>query len=110
MLMKDADGRWQNRIWATVGAGLRRRSRATAMAPRISGAAARSAPKGAGAMLKARIGSAAFALRGYDVNNLGRSDELLEHPAYGPVVREVLAEASAISARALGRDIDLAGY
>src|SRR4051794_12308882 len=37
--------------------------------------------------LKARIGTASFAFRGYDVTNLGRSPELLAHQAYGPVVR-----------------------
>jgi [acyl-carrier-protein] S-malonyltransferase len=58
--------------------------------------------------LKSRIGTASFAFRGYDVTNLGRSPELLEHPAYGPVVRRILDEASAISAETLGRPFDLA--
>jgi [acyl-carrier-protein] S-malonyltransferase len=107
--MKDAGGRWQNRIWATMGAGFRR-PRASALATRASGAATHAAPKGGVAMLKAKIGTAAFAFRGYDVNNLGRSLELLEHPAYGPVVRGVLREASDISAEALGHAVDLAGY
>ena len=59
--------------------------------------------------LKTRIGTASFAFRGYDVTNLGRSPELLEHRAFGPVVRQVLDEASAISAEAMGRPFDLAG-
>jgi [acyl-carrier-protein] S-malonyltransferase len=61
-----------------------------------------------GADLRARIGTASFAFKGYDVTNLGRSAELLAHPAYGPVVRGRLDEASAISADALHRPFDLA--
>ncbi|MEA2632863.1 MAG: hypothetical protein QOE66_3082, partial [Chloroflexota bacterium] len=38
----------------------------------------------------------------------GRSPELLAHPTYGPIVREVLDEASRISTCTLGRPIDLA--
>jgi hypothetical protein len=58
--------------------------------------------------LRAGIGTAAFAFRGYDQTNLGRSPELLAHPIYGPIVRGVLDEASQISTRTLGRPIDLA--
>ena len=54
------------------------------------------------------IGTATFAFRGYDVTNLGRTPELLAHPAYGPVVRRHLDEASAVSAATLGRPFDLA--
>jgi [acyl-carrier-protein] S-malonyltransferase len=61
-----------------------------------------------GVDLKSRIGMASFAFRGYDVSNLGRSSELLAHPAYGPVVRRMLDEASAISSESLGRRVDLA--
>jgi len=63
-----------------------------------------------GVNLKARIGTAAFAFRGYDVANLGRSLELLEHPAYGPVVRAVLQEASALCAEAIRVPVDLVAY
>jgi [acyl-carrier-protein] S-malonyltransferase len=61
-----------------------------------------------GVDLRARIGTASFAFRGYDLTNLGRSPELLAHPAYGPVVERQLAEASAIASEALGRHVDLA--
>jgi [acyl-carrier-protein] S-malonyltransferase len=60
--------------------------------------------------IKKGIGSAAFAFRGYDVSNLGRSQELLDHPKFGPVVSEVLAEASAITADTLKEPVDLALY
>lgn len=60
-----------------------------------------------GQPLKKRIGNAAFAFRGYNVTNLGRSLELLEHPLYGPIVEEMLERASAVCAGAAGRKIDL---
>ena len=60
-----------------------------------------------GVDLRARIGTASFAFRGYDTKNLGRSPELLEHPAYGPVVERHLAEASEIASDSLGRPVDL---
>jgi [acyl-carrier-protein] S-malonyltransferase len=53
--------------------------------------------------------SAAFAFRGYNVTNLGRTPELLAHAAYGPVVERYLREASDISSTILGRPIDLVG-
>jgi [acyl-carrier-protein] S-malonyltransferase len=61
-----------------------------------------------GVDLKSRIGTASFAFRGYDVSNLGKSPELLAHPAYGTIVRGFLDEASQISAETLGRPVDLA--
>ncbi|APW60507.1 hypothetical protein BSF38_01977 [Paludisphaera borealis] len=63
---------------------------------------------GAGDELGRQIATVAFAFRGYDVTNQGRSHELLEHRAFGPVVRAVLDEASAICSEALGAKIDLA--
>ncbi|MGE3822238.1 MAG: hypothetical protein AB7I30_22720, partial [Isosphaeraceae bacterium] len=55
----------------------------------------------------AAIDRASFAFRGYDVSNVGRSAELLAHPAYGPTVRRHLEDASAITSEALGRSVDL---
>jgi [acyl-carrier-protein] S-malonyltransferase len=57
--------------------------------------------------LKQQIGLAAIAFRGYDASNLGRSPELLAHPLYGPVVREMLERASRVCAEVLGREVDL---
>jgi len=59
--------------------------------------------------LQKRIGTAAFAFRGYDVNNLGKSPELLRHRAYGPVVERFLNEASEICAATIKRNVNLAG-
>jgi [acyl-carrier-protein] S-malonyltransferase len=58
--------------------------------------------------LRLSIGTSAFAFRGYDQTNLGRSPELLAHRVYGPIVRAVLDDASRITAQTLGRPIDLA--
>lgn len=59
------------------------------------------------AELARRIPAAAFAFRGFNVTNLGRTSELLAHPAYGPVVRRHLEEASEIHAEATGQKINL---
>lgn len=57
--------------------------------------------------LHEQIGNSAFAFRGYNINNLGRTDELLNHHAYGPVVKEVLIEASELVSEAIDRKVDL---
>ncbi len=51
--------------------------------------------------------AAAFAFRGYNVTNLGRSRELLQHAAYGPIVREELQRTGDICAEVIGRKVDL---
>ena len=50
---------------------------------------------------------AAFAFRGYDVANLGRTAELLAHPAYGPIVANHLREGSLVCAETIKRPVDL---
>lgn len=57
--------------------------------------------------LQDQIANSAFVFRGYNVTNLGRSTELLAHPAYGPVVEHYLEEASKVCCDLLGRKIDL---
>ncbi len=59
--------------------------------------------------LKERLETAAFAFRGYNVTNLGRSPELLAHPAYGPVLRECLNSASSVCADVIRKPVDLVG-
>lgn len=59
--------------------------------------------------LKDRIASSAFAFRGYDIKNLGRSAELLEHPVFGPIVEQQLHEASEICGEITGHRPDLIG-
>lgn len=54
-----------------------------------------------------RIQDTALAFRGYNVTNLGRTRELLQHPAYGATVRARLVEASEICSDATGKKTDL---
>jgi [acyl-carrier-protein] S-malonyltransferase len=103
--MNHAEGRWQDRL-RVIGTGLRRRRLAALEVEETGGAPASSAAL-AGAALKAKIGASAFAFRGYDVSNLGRTPELVEHRVYGPVVKQVLDEASAICAEAIHAPVDL---
>jgi [acyl-carrier-protein] S-malonyltransferase len=58
--------------------------------------------------LKLALPSAAVAFRGYNVKNLGRSDEMLAHPVYGPTVEQYLQNATEVHAEVTGRDVDLA--
>lgn len=60
-----------------------------------------------GSELNARMKSAAFAFRGYNVTNLGRTPELLEHPAYGPIVEKHLKDGSEIYTAATMQRVDL---
>lgn len=50
----------------------------------------------------------ALAFTGYGPKNLGRSRELLKHPAYGSIVKESLATGSELCSAALGHRVDLA--
>jgi [acyl-carrier-protein] S-malonyltransferase len=59
-------------------------------------------------VLPFRIANSAFAFRGYNITNLGRTPELLAHPAYGPTVRRYLQRCGEICAEVTGRDVDLA--
>lgn len=60
--------------------------------------------------LAARIKTTAFAFRGYNVTNQGRTLELLNHPAYGSVMLTHLAEASEVCSDELGEKVDLESY
>ena len=59
--------------------------------------------------LDQKLSRTAFSFRGYNVDNLGRTDELLAHPSYGQIMRKHLDAASELAADALRRRIDLAG-
>jgi len=58
--------------------------------------------------LQAQIATTAFAFRGYNVTNLGRTPELLAHKTYGPILRRYLHEAGDLCADVIGRPVDLA--
>lgn len=57
--------------------------------------------------LRKRIASTAFAFRGYDVNNIGKTPELLEHPVYGPILEHHLVEASRLCTKVVKKHVDL---
>ncbi|MEM7467139.1 MAG: ACP S-malonyltransferase [Pseudomonadota bacterium] len=57
--------------------------------------------------LETKLSQTAFSFRGYNVENLGRTKELLSDPVYGPQVRKHLDYASELAADALKRRIDL---
>lgn len=57
--------------------------------------------------LQTTIASTAFAFRGYNMTNLGRTPELLCHATYGPTVKAYLDRTSAVCASAIGRPVDL---
>ena len=58
--------------------------------------------------LKLALPTAAMAFRGYNVKNLGRSDEMLAHPVYGPTVEQFLQDAAEVHEEVIGRKVDLA--
>ena len=53
---------------------------------------------------------AALAFRGYNVTNLGRSRELLDHALYGPTVEKHLRNLSPVTAETLKREVDLVRF
>jgi len=57
--------------------------------------------------LSNRVRHAAFAFRGYNVTNLGRTAELLDHPAYGRIVADFLRQGSQVCAETIKRPVDL---
>jgi [acyl-carrier-protein] S-malonyltransferase len=61
------------------------------------------------APLTESLRSTAFVFRGYNITNLGRTPELLEHPAYGPIVEESLRRGSELCSAVTGRSVDLVG-
>jgi [acyl-carrier-protein] S-malonyltransferase len=57
--------------------------------------------------LSPKITSTAFAFRGYNTTNLGRTPELLADHAYGPTVRRYLDRASEICSETHGKKVNL---
>jgi len=107
--MKDTEGRWLKRKSA-IEADRARSSLPEPDRGRVRAGAAAKPRSGSPAELRGRIGTAALAFRGFDVENLGRGAELLDHPAFGPIVARHLGEASALTSDAIGRAVDLAGH
>jgi len=57
--------------------------------------------------LRDRLKTGAIAFRGYNVTNLGRSTEFLNHAAYGPIVERHLRELSDITSESTHEKLDL---
>lgn len=57
--------------------------------------------------LRDDLNNVAFAFRGYNVTNLGRTPELLAHELAGPILREYLQRAAEVCGHIKGRRVDL---
>ncbi len=57
--------------------------------------------------LRKILSRAAFAFRGYNVVNLGRTPELFTHPIYGSIVESQLRQASILCSESTHRSVDL---
>ena len=57
--------------------------------------------------LAAELSNTAFAFRGYNVTNLGRSSELLAHKMYGPILEEYLIRGAKLCSEVKRRPVDL---
>src|SRR5687767_12745074 len=57
--------------------------------------------------LQQRLSRVAFAFRGYNITNLGRTAELLAHCAYRSIIQTHLDRASATVSDTIGRRVDL---
>ncbi len=107
--MKGGDGSLFGRF-RSAGAVMRRGRAGPADDGGGSSLAAPDSAGSTGLDLKAEIGQTAISFRGYDVANLGRTAEILNHPTYGPILADELAEASVVASDTLHRPVDLAGY
>jgi [acyl-carrier-protein] S-malonyltransferase len=57
--------------------------------------------------LAAAVADTAFALRGYNITNLGRTREFLDHPAYAPTMERYLRAAGELCADVTWQPVDL---
>jgi len=57
--------------------------------------------------LQRHLETTAFAFRGYNIRNLGKTPELLEHPLYGPTIERHLQQASEVCGTEIGKPVDL---
>ena len=56
---------------------------------------------------RSNLSSSAFAYRGYNITNLGETPDLMEVPAYRPILEKYLIRASHICSDVKGRKVDL---
>ena len=105
--VRSLDSRWRNWApeWMISHAPSRRTARDLGETPKLVHPIAQYVDKD---HLATQIATACFAFRGYDVSNMGRNAELLEHRVYGPAVRAMLDRASILCGDVLGEKVDLA--
>jgi [acyl-carrier-protein] S-malonyltransferase len=107
--MKDTDGRWLRRK-SSMETDLTKASLSSNAEGHAIGGPSPAVPPTRASDFSKRIRSTAFAFRGFDVENLGRSVEFLDHPVYGPIVGRVLAEASELCSDSINTQVDLASH
>jgi [acyl-carrier-protein] S-malonyltransferase len=107
--LKDTEGRWLRRKSA-IEVDPSRPTPPSPVERRVTGGPTHSPKALTASDLRHRIRSAAFAFRGFDVENVGRSVELLDHPVYGPIVAGVLAEASELCSGSIHAAVDLVAH
>ncbi len=107
--MKDTEGRWLRRK-AAIEVDPTRPTPSSHAERRVTGGPTHSPKALTASDLRNRIRSTAFAFRGFDVENVGRSAELLDHPVYGPILSQVLGQASELCAEAIHSQVDLAEH
>jgi [acyl-carrier-protein] S-malonyltransferase len=107
--MKDTEGRWLRRK-SSMETDLTKASLSSNTEGHVIGGPSPSIPPVKMSDFMKRIGSTAFAFRGFDVENLGRSAEFLDHPVFGPIVGRVLAEASELCSDSINTQVDLVSH
>jgi [acyl-carrier-protein] S-malonyltransferase len=107
--MKDSEGRWLRRKSA-IEVDPSRPTQFHTSERQVTGGATHSSALDSASDLRHRIRSSALAFRGFDVENVGRTAELLDHPAYGPIMAKALAEASELCSEAIQAKVDLAAH
>ncbi len=103
--MKESPGRWHRRFWSAprLGHGVRLAEEPSHQ----SGTTTPEVVPPRDTPLADRMSNTTLAFRGYDVANLGRSDELLKHPRYHSTVASTLHEVGEVAAHTLSRPVDL---
>jgi [acyl-carrier-protein] S-malonyltransferase len=107
--LKDTEGRWLRRKSA-IEVDPSRPTPPDPVERRVSGGPTHSSKVQSASDLRHHIRSTAFAFRGFDVENVGRSMELLDHPVYGPIVGRVLEQASELCSESIHASVDLAAH
>ncbi|WP_435006663.1 ACP S-malonyltransferase [Tundrisphaera lichenicola] len=107
--MKDSENRWLRRK-SLLEVDLSKPALSASKSGRMTGGSTPVSKPSSPADLRRRMNSTVIAFRGFDVDNLGRSIEFLDHPRFGPIVLKVLDEASILCSDAIHTKVDLASH